>query len=487
MADSLKAEAAKSLGWSGLSTGVRLSLQFVFSIIMARLLTPEDFGVMAVMMVLNGVVVCFIDGGFSQALIQKSQTTKEEVSAVFYFGLIISFVMALALFLCAPVFASTFEMPILAPVSRILALDFILSAFSVVQRTMLYKSLQFKTLMKVNLISSFGASILAIYLAWQQWGVWSLVAYTLAGSLLATISLWWGSSWRPERVFHVRALRPLFRFGGFILLASLLETLFGRINTLLIGKFYSVRDLGFYSRAESIQSMPTNFYLGVVNQVTLPLFATISDDPLRLQAGFRKATRFSFYLYAPTVIGVFVAADVIVKTLFGPQWLPSIPYLQVFSLGSLFWLPRLMNINYLKATGRSRAFFMTELFQKAMGVMAALATVRFGILPMLFALMAVNFVTYFLTAWVAGVEMTYEGFQQIWDSVRSIVAALIMGLGVWAVSWISAFPNAVVLAGQITVGALVYLGACHVLRVSEQQEILRHGWEVARRKLPLPV
>lgn len=483
MADPLKIEAAKSAAWTGLGTGMRLGLQFVFSIVMARLLTPADFGVMAIMMMINGVAVCLIDSGFGQALIHRKNVTQAETTAVYYFGVGISVVMMVGLFVAAPWIAEFFRMPILDPVAKVLSIDFLIRSLGGVQSAMLTKDLKFKELTKISMASAIISSVLGIAMAFAGWGVWSLVVYALCTSLVSRAGFWLYSSWRPLGKFHFAPLKPLYKFGVFIFLSGLLETIFSRINTLLIGRVYSAADLGLYSRAESTQMMPQNFFAGVFNKVAFPLLATISTEPERLKAAFRKSVRLAFYLQIPAMAGLLVAADSIVRGLFGAQWVASVPFLHIFALVGLFWLPRTMNLSVLKAAGKSKEVFQTELFQKIAFVVVALATVRVGILAMVIGLAVVNAITYFLTARIAGRGVGYGGFQQVWDSRKAIIAVCIMAPLVWLLTLLSGLPPLVIMSLQIVVGFGLYLSLCYFLGVQEQQDILEHGKRIVFKRL----
>lgn len=483
MADPLKSTALSSISWTALSTLSRLGLQFAFSVILARLLSPADFGVMAIMMVVNAVALCSIDSGFGQALIQKRDVTETEKSSVFLLGLAVALVMALALVAGAPLLARFFEMPILRPVAQVLSLNFVIVALGGVHAAMLLKTLQFKKLMKVNVGAALMASVLAVYLAATGWGVWSLVAYSLCTSTMTTAGLWFWSGWHPCLSFSLSSLRPLFRFGIFVLSAGLLETMFGRISTLLIGRFYSASQLGYYSRAESTQHLFQHMFSGIVNQVAFPLFSSVAADGPRLLAGYKKAVKLSFYLQIPAMVGLLVTAGPLVVTLFGNKWETSIPMLQLFALAGMFSLPRMVAIGMLNATGRSRLYFQTELFQKIAGVAAALATVKIGIPAMLVSMIVVNTASYLLTANLAARDIGFSWLRHLADSSKVFMAAAVMGGCAWGIGMVGGLPVAGILILQVLTGGAVFVFSCALLRVSEQEEMLAYAKDLVLRKL----
>jgi teichuronic acid exporter len=483
MADPLKSTAFTSVTWTALSTFCRLGLQFAFSVILARLLSPADFGVMAIMMVVNAVALSLIDSGFSQALIQKRDVTEVEQNSVFLLGLVVASLMSLVLVAGAPLLAGFFDMPILKPVAQVLSLNFVIVALGGVHTAMLLKHLQFKKLMKVNVGAALIASLAAMYLAATGWGVWSLVVYSLSTSLMTTAGLWLWSGWRPGWDFSFAALRPLFRFGIFMLGAGLLETLLGRINPLLIGRFYSASQLGYYSRAESTQHLFHHMFASIVNQVAFPLFSSVAADGPRLLAGYKKAVKISFYLQAPAMVGLLLTAAPLVITLFGSKWEASVPLLQLFALSGMFSLPRMVVIGMLNATGRSRLYFQTELFQKIAGVVGALATVRIGISAMLVSMILVNAASYFWTANLAGRDTGFSCLRQLADSSKVFMAAFVMGLCVWRIGLVGGLPVVGVLTLQVLTGAAVYALMCALLRVAEQKEMLIHARGLLRSRM----
>jgi teichuronic acid exporter len=483
MADPLKATAFSSITWTALSTFLRLGLQFAVSVVLARLISPADFGVMAIMIVFNAVAVCLIDSGFSQALIQKRNVTGVETNSVFLLGLATALVMTVVLVVCAPFLARFFDMPILQPVAQVLSVNFVIVALGGVHSALLMKTLQFRKLMQINVSAVFIASVLAVLLAMAGWGIWSLVVHGLCTSLVTTFGLWLCSTWRPGLAFSFSALKPLFQFGVFVLMAGILETLFSRANTLFIGRFYTASELGYYSRAESTVYLVLNMFTGVINQVAFPMFSSITADSTRLLAGFKKALGVSLYLQIPAMVGLCVTAGPVITTLFGSKWEASIPYLQLFALAGMFSLPRVVAIGLMNATGRSRLNFQIEFFQRLALVAGAAATVSFGIAAMLVSTIAINTAGYLWTANSAAGSLGYSCWQQLADSRKVFLAAGVMGLGVWSITGIGGLPPLSILSLQILAGTALYTGACRVLKVQEQQEMLHYAKSLVMRKL----
>lgn len=446
-------------------------MQLGLAIILARLLTPAEFGVMAVASVLLAVSSTLIGAGFGVALVQKQNLSEMETSSVFYFGLFSSLLMAGAMVLAAPWIASFFDMPVLEPVAKVLSSTFIIGSFGGVHGALLAKKIRFGILARISLTASVVSSLVAVVMAWNGWGIWSLVGQSLTATAVNSIVVWFWSDWRPKLLFSLSALRPLFHFGVFIVAADLLETVFGRIYTLLIGKFYTPTDLGFYSRADSTLALPNNFTSGIINQVAMPLFSAAAHDAALLQRAFRKAMRVTFYVHAPIIAGLFVTAEPLVLTLFGSKWAPAVPYLQILAFSGLCWLPVTVNYGYLKATGRSKAYFNIELTKKIVFLGLSLITVQIGIHTMLLGAVAFSVAAYLFTAQVAGSNVGYGPVKQIFDSWKPLIAAVFIIPVAGAPLALKGLPSGAVLALQFMVGVLFYLSFCRIVKCHEQSDV----------------
>lgn len=252
----IKQKAISATLWSGADIFLRQSLHFIIAVILARLVTPEEFGTIALLYLFVGLAGAFVDSGFSAALIQSQDVTHTDESTVFWFNLGTGTLMASGLWLLAPWFADFYRMPILIPLTGILALNLFVSALGSVHSTLLTKRLNFKTPMKIGAIATTVSGAAGILMAWKGYGVWALAVQTLVSTILTTLLLWAFNTWRPALVFSLASARRLFGFGGYLLMSSLLDIAYSRIYTLLIGKLYGVRELGFYNRADSTKQMP---------------------------------------------------------------------------------------------------------------------------------------------------------------------------------------------------------------------------------------
>ncbi len=368
MFDSLRQKAISATIWNSVDTFGKISVQFIITLILARLLTPTDYGTVGLLSIFIGLASVFIESGFSSALIQRKELGETDISSVFYFNICIALLASAFLCSISPWIAMFYDMPILQPLTCLMSGSLLVGAFGSIQRTLLTKSLNFRRQCGISIASNSISGIAAVILAWKGYGVWSLGMQALIATTISTALLWLLSSWRPRRRFSTRAIRSLFKFGGFILIAGLLDTLFTRMNALIIGKFYSPRDLGYYSRADGTQQLPASMLSGIVTRVAFPLFSAANSEKQLLRSGLRKAITTVMMINIPIMIGLVVTARYVVLVLFGNQWLPSVPYLKILSVGGILWPLHVINLSVLKAQGHSNLFFRLEIIKKFVGI-----------------------------------------------------------------------------------------------------------------------
>jgi teichuronic acid exporter len=287
MDDNLKQKTVGAISWSFVESIAARGVQFVIGIVLARLLFPEQFGLIGMLMIFIAVSQSFLDSGFGAALIQKKKVTQADFCSVFYFNILVGFVAAGLLCLSAPWIAAFYKQPILTPLMRMLSLTIVINSFGMIQGTILVKQINFKTQTKVTLISSAIASITGITLAALGFGVWSLVVQQISASLFSTVCLWLCSPWRPALIFSFNALRKMFGFGYRMLFVGLLNQIFDNIYLIVIGKLFSAADLGFFTRAKTLNDVPSQTLSEMTVRVTFPVFSSIQDDPDRLKRGMK--------------------------------------------------------------------------------------------------------------------------------------------------------------------------------------------------------
>jgi len=461
---SLHQKSLRAVFWSGADVFMRQGLQFFISILLARLLAPEDFGVIAMLYVFIGLAGLFIDSGFSSALIQRQDTTHTDESTVFFFNLGMGALMALALCAAAPWIATFFELPILQNLTYVMALNLFIGAFGSIHNTLLTKTLNFKTIMKVGGVATFCSGLLAIAMAWWGFGVWSLAWQTLLSSLITVSLLWWWHPWRPHWEFSLLSLSRLFRFGGFLMLSGLLDTVYTRLYAVLIGKFFSARELGYYTRAESTQQLPVSILTGVLNRVAFPVFSEAAVDPQRLARGLRKVLVAIMLLNIPAMLGLAVVAEPLVVTLFGAKWLPCVPFLQVLCLAGVLWPLHVINLNALMAQGRSDLFFRIEVIKKVVGVVLLVLASLHSVMAIAWLRLLLGVFSFFINAHYSGVLLGYGPWRQLRDILPYGGVAMVMAVSVGWAGHALHWPPAAELVALSVLGATFYWVAwSHVL------------------------
>lgn len=459
-----KGHAIKAGLWSTLDLSLRQGLQFVVSVVLARLLTPADFGVIAIMSFFTSLSTVFVQGGFATALIQRSVVTHEEESAIFWFGVIASGVAALLLSLGSGAIARFYGQPLLAPLMIVAGVQIVAAALGSVHGALLARALRFDLTMISGVIASVVAGIVGIVAASGGWGVWALAAQTLTATSITTVSLWLLFPWRPAIRFRVAVLRPLLGFGSWLSFSSVLDIVYSQGSGLLVGKLYGVRDLGLYNRASNTQQLPANVLSSVIGRVTLPLFAARAGEPEAVRRGLRTAIGLVMLVNVPAMIGLALLAEPVVVTLFGEQWRPAAPILSILALSGILYPVHVLNLQTLLAFGGSARFFRIEVSKKLVGIAFVMIGATFGIHGLAWAQVALSVVALHLNAAPIGERVGYGTLDQLCDLAPLSIPTLAMAGTVLALR--SLLPSGIATLGfLILAGALAYVGICLTLRL----------------------
>jgi teichuronic acid exporter len=476
VSDSLKSKTLHALSWSFIESIGARGIRFIIGIVLARLLFPEQFGLIAMLTIFVAVAQTFLDSGFGAALIQKREATQTDLCSVFYLNVLVGMAVAGLLCVIAPWIAAFYEEPVLAPLTRVLSLTIVINSLGLIQNTILTKEINFKTQTKVSLIASFLPGAIGITMAFYGFGVWSLAVQQISSSLLGTIALWVLNGWRPGLIFSLSALRKMFSFGSRMLASGLLNTFFENVYLLVIGKLFSATDLGFFTRANSLQELPSQTLSGMVARVTFPVFATIQDDPGRLKRGMKKALTTLALVNFPMMIGLAVIARPLVLVLLTEKWAESIPYLQLLSVLGLLYPLHVINLNLLQALGLSKLFLRLEIIKKALIVINIVITWRWGVSAMIYGMIAMSIISFYLNSYYTGVLIGYPIKEQLSDLLPYLFMAMLMGIGVYAAGLLPFSGHWSVLSVQIAVGTIAYGGLCRLFRLKAFMEIWRGGW-----------
>jgi len=465
MPKTLKQKTISGLLWSFIDDIAKVGITFVSSIILARLLTPREYGLIGMTTIFIAISQSFIDSGFKQALIRKKDCTQADYSTVFYFNLLISAIFYLVLFVFANYIGQFFEEPQLGGILRVLGIGLVINALTLVQQTQLNKNINFKLQTRISVVSSLVSGAISISMAFMGYGVWSLVAKTLSGAFVSSLLLWWWRDWKPSLIFSWDSFREMFAFGSRLLMSGLLHTLYKNIYNLVIGKYFSAAELGFYTQAQTFQKLPSQHLSGVIQRVSYPVLATLQDDIPRLRAAYRKVIQNTMLITFVLMLGMAAVAEPLLITFVGEQWRPSIVYLQLLCFVGMLYPLHAINLNMLQVQGRSDLFLRLEVLKKVLAVPVIVIGVLFGIKVMIVGMFVNTLIGYYLNAYWSGEFIGYSMAQQIKDILPSFALAASMALAVYLFGHLLGASNMFKLILQVGFGAMLTIVVAELLRV----------------------
>jgi teichuronic acid exporter len=423
---SLKQQAVSGVFWTTLNTFSAQAISFFVSIILARLLLPSEFGLLAMLAVFIGMGNVLVNSGMSMSLIRTKDVDDEDFSIVFFFNLIASIVVYFIVFFFSKDIASFYNQPILENIIKIYALTFIIDAFSTVQSTLLTRNLDFKTQMKVSFPSLIGSSIVGIAMAYLGYGVWSLVFAAVTKSVFASVQLWYWSKWRPALVFNLVKLKYHWNFGYKLLISGLLDNFFVNIYAIIIGKFFLSSQAGYFQRADSLKQFPVGVLSNILNKVTFPLFSKLQDDINKLKELYSRLMITVVFFVAPLLFTMAALGDPLFRFLFTEKWLSAVPYFQILCFNGVLYPIHSYNLNVLNLKGRSDLYLKLEIFKKIATVAILLIALNFGIYGLLYGSVLLSVFSFFVNTHYSGKFLNYSAFEQIKD----IVPYILFGLGI---------------------------------------------------------
>ena len=449
---SLKQKTINGLVWSFVESFSKQGINFIIGIILARLLLPEEFGLIGMITVFIAVSTSLINSGFTQALIRKKDCTNTDYSTVFFFNLVIGVLLALCLFLAAPYIALFFEEPQLKSIVKVFSFVLIFDSFSIIQRTQLIKRIDFKLQTKITLIADVTSGVIAIIMAYNGFGVWSLVVKQLIGRGLHAILLWFCNKWIPSLVFSKSSFKELFSFGSKLMLSGLFSSIFQNIYLLFIGKFFSAADLGFYTRADQFKKLPSQNINSAIQRVTFPVLSELQDDIPRLKSTFRQILRSAMFITAVLMIGLGAVSESLILTLLGSKWSESIPLLQLLVFAGILYPMHSLNLNILNVYGYSGRFLRLEILKKILVVPAIAIGFFYGIKWMIVCIIINSIIAFFMNSFWSKKLIGFSSMQQLKEILPSFLLATIMGLILCAFDYFTNFNPLLGLISQILIG-----------------------------------
>lgn len=478
--ESLRGKTVKGVGWSFIDSFAGQGITFLVGLVLARLLTPEEYGLIGIVTIFIAVFNSIVDSGFSNALIRKSDAKDIDYNTVFITNMVFSVVLFFALFFSAPFIADFFSRPQLSPLLKVMASIVIINAFAIIQRTLLVKRIDFKTQTKISLISSITSGVVGIGMAYCGYGVWSLAGQQISRQLLNTLFLWIFAKWYPKLQFSWSSFKELFGFGWKLLVSSLIDTVWKEIYQVVIGKCYSPATLGQYTRAHQFGSIFSSNLNNIIQRVSYPVLSAIQDDKERLKQAYRRVIKVTMLVTFTLMLGLAAISKPMIQVLVGDQWLMAANLLPIICLQMMLYPLHSLNLNMLQVQGRSDLFLRLEIIKKCVAVIPLLLGIFIGIYWMLWGSVCTGLFAYYLNSYYSGKFLKYSMLSQIKDIFPSFGVAVIMAIVTYAVSLLPLSPF-VLLTLQILVGAISAILLCECFRLEEYKELKGMALSVLRK------
>lgn len=461
----------KNFFWRiGESSGAQL-VSFLVSIVLARLLAPEDYGVIALVTVFTSILQVFVDSGLGTALVQKKNADEADFSSVFYFNILVCLTLYGGMFVAAPAIAKFYDNPIYVPLVRVLSLTLVISGLKNIQQAYVYRHMIFKRFFFSTLGGTIASAILGIVMAYAGFGVWALAAQYVSNTAIDTLILWITVPWRPKKKFSWTKLKSLLSYGWKLLVSALLDTGYTSLWNLLIGKVYSSADLSFYDQGSKYPKAIIGTISNSIDSVLLPTMSIVQDDRAQIKSMTRRSIVTSVYVMAPLMMGLAGCAEPLVSLILTDKWLPCVPYMRIFCITYMFWPVHSANLNAIKAMGRSDLFLRLEILKKIIGIGLLLCTMRISVMAMACSLLISSVTSQIINSYPNWKLLNYRYLEQLRDILPSILLAVIMAVAVGAVPLLG-YGNVLTLCIQIPLGAVIYVAGSAIFRLESFRYLL---------------
>lgn len=469
--------------WNSADRFGYLLITFVTTLVLGNLLDPHEFGVVGMLYFFLAMSDTFIDGGLGAALIQKDKPTQADYSTIFFWNIVVSLVLMVVLFFTAPLIASFYRMPELIAVLRVNSLVLLFHALAMIQKNILVKSLEFKRIAYQNLLATFLSAVVAIAMAYWGCSYWSLVAKSLVSSGVFAVMLWITTKWRPKFLFNWQSFKSLFSFSSLLLLSHLVETAYVNIQSLIIGRLYSDKELGLYTQANKMVEIPIASLSTIVNQVVFPVFSRLQNDYDKLRATVSKNVKAITYLNFPICVLLMVAAEPLFGFLLPDKWSNSVPYFQYLCVSGMMYALNTINTNIFKSMGKGKLFFLVQFVKRSAGIILIVIGLQFGVMGMMAGVASAAYAFWLISAFMAGKTLDYGIIRQLKDIAPNYLLSFICGLGAWCVKLVLNVPDFPLLLMQTIVFLSLYLSISYYFKLDG----LFIYWEIAKERVIEPL
>jgi len=467
---SLKDKTVKGVGWSAADAFLGQGVTFIVGLVLARLLSPEDYGLIGIVAIFTTILTGIVDSGFSNALIRKKDTTNEDYNTMFITNMLMSIALFGLLFVCSPLIADFFARQELIWLVRAMGLILIFQALSITQVTILTKRIDFKTKTKASLISAVLSGAIGIGMAFSGFGVWSLVGQQLSKQLLYTLCLWFFNKWWPKLEFSIDSFKYMWGFGWKLMVSGLLNNIWNQLYQVVVGKYYSPATLGQYSRAKDFASIFSSNLTMIIQRVSYPVLAEVQDDRERMVAGYRKIIKTTMFVTAISLLSLGAISDPLLYCLIGPQWHEAASYMPLVCLSMSLYPLHAINLNMLQIQGRSDIFLVLEIVKKVIAVGPICLGIFVNIYWMLIGSIVIGIISFFLNSYYTGRELHYTSWMQLKDIAPSYFVAFVIAFSVYFLKYLP-LSYWIVLPLQLLLGTIVFFSLCLFMRLEEYREI----------------
>ena len=428
MDSSLKNQVFKGVGWNTIERFSVQGTQFLLQIILARLLLPSDYGIIAMLAIFLGIAQVFVDSGFGNALIQKRVCTNIDYSTVFYYNLVVSIGIYFLFYIISPFVADFYNIPDLKIVMRVISLTIIINALTLVQRTILIKKVDFKSQSKVVFVSVLISGICSVLMAYEGFGVWSLCFQSILNGALQVVFFYFYVKWLPSLTFSIESFKEFFGYGSKILIASIISVIYNNLYTIVIGKKFSARELGYFSRADHFSAFPSSNIGGIISRVSLPVLSKIQDDDVRLRKAYCKLIRYSSFIIFPLMTGLAALSEPLIRVVLGQKWMGIVALLQIMCLGAMWDHLSSLNLNLLYVKGKTSLVLRLEIIKKTIAIIILIISLPFGLYLMCWGRVLYSLIAFYINTYYTNQIIGLPFRHQFLDVIPIALVSIFNGL-----------------------------------------------------------
>lgn len=468
--ESLKDKTVSGVGWSAADAFLGYGVTFLVGLVLARLLTPAEYGLIGIVTIFTTVLSGIVDSGFSNSIIRKKEAADNDYNTMFITNMVMSVLLYVVLFLCAPLIASFFQRPELVNLVRVMGMILVFQALSLVQYTILTKRIDFKTKTKASFIAAVVSGVTGIVMAFAGFGVWALVGQQLSNKLIFSICLWIMNKWWPSFRFDKGSFRYMWNFGWKIMLSGLLNNIWGQLYHVVVSKFYSPATLGQYSKSKEYAALFSSNITAIVQRVTFPVLADVQDVTDRMVAAYRRIIKTTMFVTVVIMLSMGAVAEPFIYCLIGPQWHQAATFLPLICISMSLYPLHAINLNMLQVQGRSDVFLILEIVKKVIAIGPICLGIFVNIYWMLVGSIVFGVISFFLNSYYTGKELGYSSWMQLKDVVPSYGLAFLIAVCVYFFKYLP-ISNWIILPIQICVGVAVFFLVCEKTQMEEYVEV----------------